>query len=407
MKLRKKRVALVAGVFTMFLVAGILLLKPNTPHSHQEKIEEQEEVITIPFSDKSLQTLKMALDTHLSKNGVNGALSVLYKSTPIYQRYQGLYDLLNKEASITASTMFQLASVSKPFTSMAVLMLYEQGKINIEDKVKQYIPEFPYEAITIRHLLNHTSGLQNYMELVEKNWTMDKPITNEDVLKLLVENHLPLNFIPGTRHSYSNTGFVMLALLVERVTKVPFYQWMHDHIFVPAGMKTAWVWNQQAADTMQECAKGYLSRSRKARIYPHDKCDEIVGDKSIFCSMNDMICWDRAIRKRMFVSDSLMQLAWTPSLIIRKTVNYGLGWRMKTFGDRQAVYHNGKWNGFTASHTRFNDEEITILVLSNTRDKAAQIVNKVQEQVFNILYSDTDVATPANDEEDLDDGGSK
>lgn len=400
----KKRIIIIGVIASIFLlIIGAFFL--NTPSCNtQEEIVEQEETIVIPFSDSSLASLDSEVDRYLSRMGFNGSFAILYKGVPIYQHNQGQFNLLRKSDTITSTTTFQLASVSKPFTSMAVMMLWEQGKIAIDSAVQQYIPEFPYPKITVHQLLNHTSGLQDYMQLVENNWDQEKVITNEDLLKLLIEHHLPLNFPSGKRHSYSNTGYAMLALLVERVTQTPYHQWVRDNIFIPAGMQTAWVWNPETADSIQNCAIGYLSRSRKARYYSHDKCDEIVGDKSVFCSINDMICWDRAIHKHLFVSDTTMQKAWTPSRIIKKDVAYGLGWRMKEFGERKAVYHNGRWNGFTATHTRFNDEEITILMLSNTRDKAGQLTNKVQEKVFSILYSDLKTASPDN-EEDTENGG--
>ncbi|MDD4848516.1 MAG: serine hydrolase, partial [Bacteroidales bacterium] len=401
----KKKIIL--SIVSLLILAVIGTIVFFIPKPQQPEEPEPEEVVVIPFSDSLISILDHEVDDYLQKMGFNGSVAILYKGVPLYKNCQGRYNLLRKSDSITFSTTFQLASVSKPFTSMAVMMLWEQGKIQIEDQLQKYIPEFPYPEITIHQLLNHTSGLQDYTKLVEQNWDEDKVITNEDLLKLLIEHHLPLNFASGKRHSYSNTGYTMLALLVERVTQTPYHQWVKENIFMPAGMQTAWVWNPTAADTMNDCAIGYISRSRKARYYPHVKCDEIVGDKSVFCSINDMICWDKAIRQRMFVSDTTMQKAWLPSKIIKKEVAYGLGWRIKDFGDRHAVYHNGKWNGFTASHTRFNQEEITILLLSNTRDKAAQLTNKMQEKVFSILYSDYKTGRTENDEEDTEVGGAQ
>lgn len=386
-------------LFLLIIICCLLQLSACQSRSNEET--EPDEIVVIPFTDSLLSVLSSELDDYLKRMGFNGSFSILYKGVPIYQKNQGLFNLTRKSDSITCNTTFQLASVSKPFTSMAILMLWEQGKINIEDKVQQYISEFPYSEITVHQLLNHTSGLQDYMKLVEENWDENMPITNEDVLQLMIENELPLNFISGKKFSYSNTGYIVLALLVERVTKTAYHQWIKENIFIPAKMKTAWVWHPETAESITNNATGYLSRSRKARYYPHNKCDEIVGDKSIFCSMNDMICWDRAIWKGVFVSDSTLQKAWTSTLIKKKRVNYGLGWRIKSFGERTAVYHNGRWNGFTASHIRFNKEGITILMLSNTRDKATTITNHVQEKVFKILYTDGDASSVSNEDGDV------
>lgn len=407
MKIKKIVIYSVIIITVLSLIYSSIFLRSSSSDILEEieEEQEQEEVIQIPFSENSLVALETEVNKYLLNMGFNGSFSILYKGIPIYNKNQGRYNLMYPQDTITSSTTFQLASVSKPITSMAVLMLWEQGKINIDNPVKQYILDFPYADITVCQLLNHTSGLQDYMRLVEKNWDENKLILNEDILILLKEHQLPLNFTPGKKHSYSNTGYAMLALLVERVTKTPYHQWVHDNIFEPAGMKTAWIWNPITADTIRNCAIGYMSSSRKARYYSHDKCDEIVGDKSVFCSMNDMICWDKAIRKNLFVSDTTMQKAWNPTKIKKTEVAYGLGWRMKEFGDRVAVYHNGLWNGFTSAHVRFNQEDITILILSNTRNKVTQLTNKVQESVFSILYSDKNLIIPNNFEEDTEIGG--
>ncbi len=333
---------------------------------------------------KKIEKLSSTIEKLLKNSGFNGNALVMLKGNPLLTYSHG-YANFSQKKKLREDSRFQLASVSKPFTATAILMLHNKGLLNIEDSVQKYIPEFPYERITIHQLLNHTSGLQNYMYLVDKHWDKDTPLSNEDVLDLIIKYNLPLNFKPGRRFLYSNTGYAMLALLVERITGISYQQWISGNIFGPLGMYNSFTWQQDIYDTLSSPVKGYTTSRRWRRSYEFDPLDQVVGDKSVFTTIEDMARWDRALQQNYLIPDSLAMLATQKTKLRWRSVNYGLGWRMKNFGKHQAIYHNGLWNGFTASHTRFPEEDLSIILLSNTKSQVATLVNRIQKTVFSEL----------------------
>ena len=359
-----------------------------------EKVETIQTPSRPNYSEKQIGNLSKKIDVLLKNAGFNGSCAVLVDNYPIYKGVRG-YSNFSSRDTVNFHTPFQLASVSKPITSMVVLSLYEQGEIDLNIKVTSYLPNFPYPDITVHQLLTHTSGLQNYMYLIDKYWSKDKRISNEDVLDLLIEHELPLDFTPGKRHAYSNTGYAMLALIVERVTGDSYYEWVDENIFDEAGMDDAWVWNL-AEDTVHNVI-GYTTSRRWRRVYNHDPIDEVLGDKSVYCSINDMIKWEQAIAQNLFISDSTMEKAIKPTKIKYRTVPYGYGWRMKEYDSHNVVYHNGLWNGYTASHTRYPDEGITVILLSNTCSKVSDLVRSIHSRTYNLVKQDKKVANKAAD----------
>ncbi len=359
--------------------------------SHQEAQQRTLESISLStfhyepaplsFSAKKLNDLQEKLHKTLKNSGFNGNALVMYKGNKILEYSHGYGDFGQRD-KLCPDSPFQMASVSKPFTATAVLMLCNQGKIQLDDSVFHYIPEFPYEDITIRQMLTHTSGLQNYMYLVDQYWDKEKALTNEDVLQLIIKYKLPLNFRPGRRFLYSNTGYAMLALLVERVSGQPYPDWIQENIFNPLGMEHSFAWNKSTYDTISCPVKGYTTSRRWRRNYDFDPLDQVVGDKSIFTTIGDMAQWDRALQQNYLLPDSLANLAYQKTKLRWRTVNYGLGWRLKKYGSREAIYHNGLWNGFTASHTRFPEDDLSIILMSNTKSRVATLVNRLQSQFF-------------------------
>lgn len=378
-------VVLFAGVISSIVLFAILSRSKAEVHTAIQTITD---TVSSPqfiepkrpdVSQNSVESFSSQIDRLLKNSSFNGACAVLIDGYPVYEQVKGCSNFSTRD-TVNFNTTFQLASVSKTITSMSILHLVEKGEINLGDYVTEYIPEFPYKDITIHQLLTHTSGLQNYMYLVDNYWKKGASISNEDVLDLLIKYDLPLDFTPGRRHAYSNTGYAMLALVIERVTGDPYDSWVAENIFKPAGMKDAWAWNMR--DDSLHHVIGYTTSRRWRRVYNHDANDEVLGDKSIYCSISDMIHWENAIRQNIFVSDSLMQIAWQPTKIKHYAVPYGYGWRMKKFGNRQAIYHNGLWNGFTATLTFFPEDGLSIILLSNTSAKVSSLTRSIQSKAF-------------------------
>lgn len=380
-----------ASVLLIILVFFSCNSPSNKPALAFANLAESKIVPTPPISESEIHTLDSLLTRTLKKNKFNGNVLVAIKGYPIFEYSDGFSDLFTKD-SLNLNTVFQLASVSKGFTAMSVLILKERGLLDLNDSVQRYIPEFPFNNVTIKQLLQHTAGLQNYMYFVDQQWDDEKPITNEDVLDLINANNPQLNFRPGSRHDYSNTGYAILALLVERVSGFCFHAFVQREIFLPLGMNHTFAWNSATMDTVSNIATGFTRKGWRYRKINHDPLDEVVGDKSIYSTIGDLLRWDQALYTDVLISDTLLKEAFSKAISYRgRSYNYGYGWRIKENGEKKIIYHNGLWNGFTSSLSRYVDENITIILLNNTNAPAASIVRQ--------LYSVLNTNIPENENE--------
>lgn len=345
-----------------------------------------------PLPETKIARIDSLLADVMKRYRFNGNALVALEGYPVFKYSNGYADLY-KKTPLSFNTIFQIASVSKGFTAMTVLILNDRGLISLDDTVKNHIPEFPFDDITVKQLLHHTSGLQNYMYFVDHFWDDDKPITNEDVLKL-INNHDPrLNFRPGRRHHYNNTGYAILALLVERVSGKPFFQFLEDEIFEPLEMDHSFAWNQKTMDTITDIATGFTRRGWRYRKFAHNPLDEILGDKSVYTTAEDLLKWDQALYTHMLISDSLMDEAFSMGITSRgREFKYGYGWRLNEIDGKKVIYHNGLWNGFTSSLQRYVDDRLTIILLNNTNAPVASIVRQIFSVMKTELESEKELA---------------
>lgn len=334
-----------------------------------DQLPKEREIIEAKYlSDNQVQLIDSILQRRLKRNGFRGTVLVAYKDQ-IIMTYANGYSNYKTKQKIDIHSNFQLASVSKSFTATSVMILKENALLNYDDFVVKHIPEFPYDHITIRQLLQHTAGLQNYMYLVDNYWKNDSVITNDDVLDLLIEHNLPLNNWPGRRFTYSNTAYAMLALLVERVSGQQFEQFVHDHIFVPSGMNNTYTYRLDILDTVSNRVFGYNRKGRRLYRYDFEPNDLILGDKSIISNVNDLFLYQKALNSYKIVSKETLEEAYTKGHTnsrYRREFNYGFGWRIKNSGRQNLIYHNGLWHGFVSTLTREIDHDITIIMLNNT-----------------------------------------
>ena len=364
-------------VLFIFFVA--ILVSCNSPVNQPQVVVSipEETVMKPPIPEQQIHRIDSLLNRVLKRYRFNGSALVALNGYPIFRAIRGFKDL-NTEDTLNFNTVFQIASVSKAFTAMSVLMLSEQGYFCLDDTVSHFISGFPFDNITIKHLLQHTSGLQNYMYYVDHQWNKEEHITNEDVLQLIIDNNPRLNFRPGRKHSYNNTGYAMLALLVERVSDQPFYQYLDENIFGPLQMHHTFAWNPGVIDTTTNIATGYTRRGWRYRKFAHNPLDEVLGDKSIYTTVDDMLKWDQALYTNVLISDSLKAEAFSPTITRRnRTYKYGYGWRLKEVNGKKVIYHNGLWNGFTSSFTRYVDDRLTIILLNNTNIAVASVVRQM------------------------------
>ena len=303
-------------------------------------------------------------DSLLLRNRFSGGILVAKNGVVVYEKYQGFADGAKLD-TINATTPFHVASTSKTFTSTAVLQLVDQGKIGLDDSLQTYFPLFPYKGITVRHLLNHSSGLPNYAFLFPKyKWNTKRTATNADVLQLFYTHRPNLDFGTGTRFKYCNTNFVLLALIVEKASGQFFPHYIKEHIFDRAGMTTSYVLSEANAEE-------YLpSWTGGGKLYEFNYLDALYGDKNVWTTCQDLFKYDEALRKGILASDQLLEKAWKPNWVDKKYREpieyYGLGWRLKIFNDSLKIpYHNGWWHGNNAVFQRLIADTAVIIVTGN------------------------------------------
>ena len=304
------------------------------------------------------------------KGGFNGCVLYGEKGRLVFKKAYG-YDDYKIKKRLTTSSSFQLASVSKMFTAMAIMILREEGQLDYDDSVRQYIPELPYTGITIRQLLNHRSGLPDYMHFSDNLWDQDKPLTNNDMIRIMAGNKPPRYFSAGNGFDYCNSNYALLASIVERITNKPFGQFISEYIFDPLSMDDSFIYQLEEGQEIPQYVPVGVAGHRSGRSLPRVEQNHyqngVVGDKGIYASVEDLFKWDQALYRGSLVSDETLKEAFSPGSpkISKWKDNYGFGWRIRA--DRpKTVYHYGWWKGFRTYFIRDLYQEKTIIVLTNT-----------------------------------------
>lgn len=303
------------------------------------------------------------VDSLVGRRPFNGCILVAKNGEVVYEKYSGFRNPRVSRDSIDASTPFHLASVSKTFTAMAVMKLQEEGKLHVSDPAARYLPGFPLPDVTIKTLLNHRSGIPNYVHYMENlGWSRKKQVTNQDVLDFIIANHSKIQIGPANRRfSYSNTNYALLALIVEKVTGRPFPEYMHTTFFEPLGMNDTYVF------TMADSAKFLPSYFSNGRQYAFDYLDQVYGDKNVYSTARDMLKWDQALYAGAIFQQASLDSAFSGYSFEKPGINnYGLGWRMFLLKNgKKFVYHNGWWHGNRTAFYRLPDDKVTIIAFSN------------------------------------------
>ncbi len=288
----------------------------------------------------------------------NGSILVAKNGQVVFEKYQG-YINFQTMAPITDTTPFHLASISKTFTGMAILKLVEEGRLSLDDTLQKFFPALPYKGITIHMLLDHRSGLPNYLNFLDSAWDKKRKATNEDVLQFMIEHKPAMLANPDRVFHYCNTNFVLLALILEKMTHQPFPDYMRDSVFLPLGMKHTYVFSIKDTATYTPT---YLGN----RPYPMDHLDCTYGDKNIYSTVQDLLLWDKSLYQHTYLRKDMLDLAFTPQSHETKSMhNYGLAWRLFANKDENIIYHNGKWHGSNTVFTRIYQDTATIIILGN------------------------------------------
>lgn len=317
-------------------------------------------------------------DSSLFDKGFSGGLLVAKNGAVLFEKYQGFADL-RKKLIMTDSTPLHIASTTKPFTAIAVLHLAGKNKISLKDTINKFFPGFPYPGITVKMLLNHRSGLPNYLYfLSNSDWNKKVYATNQDVLDFLIDSKPNKSYSPGTRFNYCNTNYVLLALIIEKITGKSFPEYMQQQFFGPINMKNTFVF------TLKDTLTATPTYTNTGTYWNFDFLDATYGDKNIYTTPQDLLKWEQALYTDQLVNQSLLDSAYAGYSFEKPTIHsYGLGWRLLFFPNgKKVIYHFGKWHGSNAAFARLPDEKVTIIILGNKFTRA--IYNSAYES-YNIF----------------------
>ena len=343
-------------------------LEENKTHTDVNPNEIITQHIQLDSIDKRKKSIDYFFDKRKKLNLFNGNILFAEKGKIITQKSFGMANFRKKD-TLTNDHTFQLASVSKTITAIATLQLIEKGKLKLTDTIKQFLPRFPYNSIDIHQLLSHRSGMSQYTHFCDKPDSIwpdkSKTITNHDVLDIM-ERIIPMrNYPPDKRYYYCNTNYIILALIIEKVTNLPFITYVQNHIFDPVGMHHSVIYDRTNASNLHLPVQGYENRIPWEDVY----LNGCVGDKGVYSSTEDLFKFDRALALNIILSDSLKQMAFSPkSNNFKGNQNYGYGFRLKedeVYG--KLVYHTGWWKGFRSYYIKVPEKDQTIIVLNNVK----------------------------------------
>jgi CubicO group peptidase (beta-lactamase class C family) len=332
-----------------------------------------------PGQTKSAQVDKL-IRALAQRGQFSGSVLVAEDGRIIYQRGFGQADS-KRGIVFSPQTPTYLASLTKQFTAMGIMMLAEQHKLSYNDPLSKYFPEFPSYAqkITIRHLLNHTAGIADYVGL-----GLERPgLTNKDVFDVLMRQDSP-RFAPGEKWEYSNSGYILLGLIVEKVSGQPYRLFLKRHIFAPLGMNHTFVYDKSTPDV--------TARARGYNRFGDDSDYDLLtyGEGGIYSTVTDMFKWDQALQTEKLVKRSTLDEAFTcGKLNDGSLTNYGFGWAISEVNGEPIQSHGGRYGGFNTYIKRFPNERATIIFLTNRDFKNMSaignaLISVLHDQPYNL-----------------------
>jgi CubicO group peptidase (beta-lactamase class C family) len=327
-------------------------------------------------SGDAYSALRPRLDSlFASVTDFSGVVLVADHGKPIYHKAFGFRNFDTREPLDTAS-IFELASVSKQFTSMVIMILKKEGKLDYDDPLEKYIPGLPYPGVTIRHLLTHTSGLPDYQAVMDQYWDKTKVAGNEECIEYLMRYKPERRFGPGEKYEYSNTGYLLLASVAEKASGIGFIPFVRTRIFVPLEMTSTDLRTQAEKAQLRNMAWGHLwVNERNAYV----RADSMIqfdygiwlgnrkGPGRISSTSTDLLKWDQALYQSRLVSDSTLADAFQPMTLNSDSLsNYGFGWSLESHPNLgRVVRHSGSNPGYSTHIIRYIDANRTIILLCN------------------------------------------
>ncbi|MGL2964236.1 serine hydrolase [Flavobacterium sp. RSB2_4_14] len=348
----------------------------------------------LAFGQDRIQKIDSLLNALYSKEKINGNFLIAEKGKVIYSHSFGLANETTKE-KLNENSIFELASCSKQFTAMAIMILKEKGKLNLDDDIKKYLPELSfYKGITIRNLLNHTGGLPDYMELMDSIFDKSKIATNKDIIDIFSNNQPKILFEPNTKYEYSNTGYALLASIIEKASGMTYADYLNKTIFKPLKMKNTFVYTRRfLPKKIDNYAYGYVySDSLKKYILPDELketkmviwLDGIVGDGTVNSTLNDLLIWDRALyTNKLLTQEGMNAVFEVATLKDGSKTKYSFGWGMDDNADfGKIASHSGGWPGYVTFIERHITNDKTIIILQN-HDNVSIPVKSIRSILYN------------------------
>ena len=321
----------------------------------------------------------------------SGVVLIAENGKPIYQKAFGYREFANK-IPLQTTDIFELASVSKQFTAMIIMMLKEKGLLNYDDSVSKYL-EIPYKGITIRNLLTHTSGLPDYQDIMDKYWDKSKVAGNPDCIEYLNKYAPPRHFEPGEKYEYSNTGYMLLASIAEKASGKDFIEMCRQWIFKRLKMKSTDIRTLEEKKATKSFAIGHIyveerNKYVRADSFPSSNYTIWLGNRKgpgrISSTTADLLKWDKALYTEKLIRQSTLQEAFTPMKLNNGTIsNYGFGWELRidaSFG--RIVQHNGDNPGYKTQIIRYMDKKKTMIILNNNAHKDFNSIIKQLEAML-------------------------
>ena len=316
---------------------------------------EKEKNIKPPQFNSNLsieENVDAYVNTYISENEPGLSMVVVKEGQPLLKKSYGMANI-EKQLPARSDTPFYLASVSKQFTAMCIMILEERGLLDYTDKFKTHIPEVPndWDAITVHHLLTHQSGIFDYLNDLD---FYAENITNAQMLDALIQDG-QLEFTPGSKYEYSNSGYLILAIIVDRVSGQPFQDFLRENIFEPLEMNNSLGYDESRPN-LPNRAIGYLNNGKL-----NDYNILTMGDGGMFSTIDDLYKWDQSLYTEQLVSAATLELAFTS----HQSRGYGYGWDVRSHVGNIRYAHGGAFNGYRTQITRFPEKQFSVIILSN------------------------------------------
>ena len=329
------------------------------------------------------ETLIDLMMTDYNQENVPGAaILIVHQSNIILSKGYGLAKI-NEGTKINNQTNFRLASITKQFTAMAIMILKQRGQLNYEQTLTEFFDGFPTygSSITVRHLMNHTSGLIDYFSLIPDTTT--EQLKDLDVLELM-RLQTTTYFVTGSEYRYSNSGYALLALIVETISGLSFAEFLDINIFTPLGMNGSIAF-EEGISTIDNRAFGHSYNNNEYILDDQSLTSAVLGDGGTYTSIQDLYKWDLALNNSNLIDQDIIVEAFTPGRLNNgEEIDYGFGWVLDSYRGKERTYHTGSTRGFKNVYQRYPELELSISILTNrSSGNPMTIANQIADILFN------------------------